>query len=402
MSALAAIESSTLAFLATCAGVALAAGVVLFVLAELATRAWMIRSGPYFVWAPFARTRLELDRDALPSLPPLAHWEINSQGERGSEPPADPARTYRVLVTGGSAAECYFLDQKDTWAEVVGRELRRPEALRALGAEHVHVGNAARSLVACAEIELMLRRTLPRYERLDVVVFLVGASDVVHWLEKSTPARIEEKTIPAAQVFAWHPEGPFGWGPRTLALRRIASSWNKRLRRPVEVRERAGKRLDDARKMRQRAKVVLDATPDPTPMLEHFETHLRALVELCRAKGARVVIARQPWLEKALTPEERARLWNFGAGRPYSGEVTTYYAHEAVWKLLAQVDERAVRVAQELGVEALELNSLVPQDFEHYYDELHHTPKGCELLGRAVARQIVAGRAAPRVHASAR
>ncbi|MBK7874974.1 MAG: hypothetical protein IPJ77_04355 [Planctomycetes bacterium] len=396
---LAAIEASQLAvFYTFCAGVALSVGVALFVLVELLARAWMARKAPYFVWTPFARTRLELDRAALPSLPPTAHWEINSQGERGAEPPADTARTYRVLVTGGSAAECYFLDQKDTWAEVIARELGAPDALAKLGAQRVHVGNTARSLVACEEIELMLRRTLPRYERLDAVVFLVGASDVVHWLEKKTPARIEPKPIPASQVFAWHPEGPFGWSPRTLALRRIASLWNKRLRRPIEVRERAGKRLDDARAMRQRAKELLDRTPNPAPMLDHFETHLRRLVELCRAKGARVVIARQPWLEKQLTPDERALLWNFGAGRPYAGEVTTYYAHEAVWKLLTQVDERAVRVANELGVEALELNSIVPRDFEHYYDELHHTPKGCELLGRAVARQLLT-QSAPRTPA---
>ena len=364
-------------------------GLVVLVVVELVARAWMARRGPYYVWTPFARMRIELDREALPSLPAVAHWEVNADGERGAPPPSASGKTYRVLVTGGSAAECYFLDQKDTWAEVIARELAQPDLRAALGADHVHVGNAARSLVACEEIELMLRRTLPRYTRLDVVVFLVGASDVVHWLEKSTPACVEPKPIPASQVFAWHPEGPFGWGPRTLALRRIASLWNKRIRRPVEVRERAGKRLDDARRMRQRAKEVLDRTPDPAPMLDHFEMHLRRLVELVRAKGARVLIARQPWLEKQLTPEERARLWNFGAGRPYAQEVTTYYAHETVWRLLAAVDERAVRVARELGVEELDLNAVVPRDFEHYYDELHHTPKGCELVGRAVAGKIV-------------
>ncbi|MBI5363696.1 MAG: hypothetical protein HZA53_10995 [Planctomycetes bacterium] len=399
MNALLAIEFSRLAvFYAFCAGVALSVGIALFALAELLARAWMARHGPYFVWAPFARMRLELDHDALHSLPPVANWEINADGERGSPPPVDHARAFRVLVAGGSAAECYFLDQEDTWAEVIARELTRPEALASLGTERVHVGNVARSLVACAEIELMLRRTLPRYARLDVVVFLVGASDVVQWLEKSTPAVIAERPIPADQVFAWHPEGPFGWSPRTLALRRIASRWNKRLLRPVEVRERAGKRLEDARRMRARATELLDRTPDPAPMLAHFDAHLRRLVELVRAKGARVVIARQPWLEKELTPEERALLWNFGAGRPYAQEVTTYFAHEAVWTLLAAVDQRVVTVARELGLETVDLNAVVPRDFEHYYDELHHTPRGCELLGRAVARRILAGRApsAPR------
>jgi hypothetical protein len=373
---------------------AFGAGVAGFAACELVARAWLARRGRHYVWPPYARMRLELDRDALPTLDPVAHWEINADGERGAPPPDERDGTYRVLVTGGSAAECYFIDQSRTWAEVVAHELARPEALARLGARRVHVGNAARSLVACAEIERMLAATLPRYDRLDAVVFMVGASDVVHWLESGTPPAIAERPIPASQVFGWHPEGPFGWGPRTLALRRIASYWNKRLRRPVEVRRRAGKRLAEARAMRARAKVVLDTTPDPAPMLAHFERHLRALIGLVRARGARVVVARQPWLEKSLTPEERALLWNFGAGRPYAQEVTTYFAHETVWKLLAAVDRRASEVARELGVEEVELNACVPRDFDHYYDEVHHTPRGCLLVGRAVAERILAG--APR------
>lgn len=374
---------------------ALGAAAVGAIACELAARTWLARRGRYFVWPPFGRMRLELDRAALPSLDPIVHWEINAEGERGGKAPSDWNRTYRVLVTGGSAAECYFVDQERTWSEVVAHELSRPEALAQLGVERVHVGNAARSLVACAEIERMLAKTLPRYERLDAVVFMVGASDVVHWLESHTPSVIEERSIPAAQVFGWHPEGPFGWGPRTLALRRIASYWNKRLRRRIEKRERAGKRLADAREMRQRAKVILDSTPDPAPMLAHFERHFRALIGLVRARGARVIVARQPWLEKDLTPAERAQLWNFGAGRPYSQEVTTYFTHAAVWKLLAQVDRRAAAIAVELGVEQVELNARVPRDFEHYYDELHHTPRGCLLVGRAVAQQILIGATRP-------
>lgn len=362
---------------------------------ELVLRAILPRRGPYFVWAPFARTRLVIDRETLPTLEKEARWEINADGERGSPPPADWKRAYRILVTGGSAAECYFLDQASTWAEVIARELSTHAALAKLGVERVHVGNVARSLVACEEIDLMLERTLPRYERLDAVVLMVGASDVVHWLEKRTPPRIERHAIPASQVFAWHPEGPFGWTPKTLAARRVASYWNKRLRRPVEVRERAGKRLADARAMRARAKELVTTLPDPRPMLEHFEEHLETLVRRLQARGARVVIARQPWLEKELTPDERALLWNFGAGRPYSQEVTTYYAHESVWKLMAQVDARASELAKRLGAEEVELNALVPRDFEHYYDELHHTPKGCAIVGRAIARAIVDGARVP-------
>lgn len=373
-----------------------AAGALGFAIAELIARAWLPANGPYFVWAPFARRRLELDRNVLPTLSEVALWEVNAAGERGAPLPASWERTYRVLVTGGSAAECYFLDQKSTWPEVIARELNTSEARSALGVERVHVGNVARSLVSCAHVERMLERTLPRYERLDALVLMVGASDLVYWLERNAPAELPDEPIAPSQIFEWHPEPPFGWGPRTLALRRIASYWNKRLRRPIEVRERAGKRLGDARAMRQRARTTVTQAPDPRAMLERFERYLRRLVELGRAKGARVILARQPWLEKELTPQEDRQLWNFCVGRPYVGEVTTYYATRVSWDLLARIDERAAKVAREMQVEEVVLNDIVPRDFEHYYDELHHTPRGCELVGVAVARRIREGAGARR------
>ena len=367
----------------------------LFAALELGARAFLRARREYFVWAPCSRVRMELDREVLPQLEPVVRFEVNRDGERGDEVPADWSRTARVLVAGGSVAECWFLDQETAWPAVIQRELNRPEARARLGVDRVHVGNIARSLVDCRQIDLMFARVLDRYPRLDVVLLMVGASDVVHWLEKGTPAHLEEAPIRTEDCFEEHPEGPFGWGPRTLALRRIGSRWNKRLRRPVEVRARAGKRLGDARRMRARAEVVLDEVPDPRPMLEHFEKYLRSLVARARERAARVIVVRQPWFEKRYTPEEAERMWNFGQGRPYRGLVTTYYSHRVVWELMRRVDERTRSVAEELGVEALDLMPLLARDLEVYYDELHHTPKGCEAVGRAVAAAILRGAPEP-------
>ena len=79
-----------------------------------------------------------------------------------------------------------------------------------------------------------------------------------------------------------------------------------------------------------------------------------------------------------------------GAGRSGEEQVTAYYEHHVVWELMRQVDRRAVAIARELGVEQIDLMPVLERNFEIYYDELHHTPKGCEVVGREVARQILA------------
>lgn len=370
--------------------VRLAAGLAaLLVLAELVSRIYLRRRGQYFVWAPGTRIRMELDREALPSLEPVVRFEVNEAGERGRALPRSWSDTYRVLVAGGSVAECWLLDQESSWPAVIQRELEKPESLARLRASRAHVGSIGRSLVACQHIDLMLERTLPRYGRLDVVVFMTGASDLVHWFEKRAPPSIEEDEVPLETIFAWHPEGPFGWTPRTLALRRLASRWRLALVRPVERRENVGKNLAEARRMRARALEVLREVPDPAPMLDRYEKYLRAMIERARSKAGRVIVARQPWLEKEFTPQERERLWMFGAGRIHAEEVAAYYDYPLVWSLMRQVDARASAVARELGVEQIDLWPLLEPSFDVWYDEMHTTPKGCEIVGRAIARAIV-------------
>ena len=237
--------------------------------------------------------------------------------------------TYRVLVAGGSAAECYLLDQETSWPHVIQDELAAQSGR--LGARKVHVGNISRSLVACEYIELMLRRVLPRYRRrLDLVILMVGASDVVAWLEKKTPPAMEEGRLSTDYVFDEHPEGPFGWTRSTLALRQVLSRAHKRMTRPVGVRDGAGRTIGRNRAMRARAGDLVDVIPDPAPMVEYFEKYFRRIVETARETGARVLVVRQPWLSKEFTEEENGRLWNFGAGRPYEEEVSEYFSHRVV------------------------------------------------------------------------
>ena len=361
-------------------------------LAEIAARAWMRRRGEYWVWTPHRRIRMEVCRETLPSLEPVVRFEVNRDGERGDEPPRDWRRAARILVAGGSAGECYLLDQASSWPAVVQSILNEPAPLARLGVERVHVGNVSRSLVPCECIHEILSKILPRYERLDALLLMVGASDVVNWLEKRAPAEIARGRYTAADVFAEHPEGPFGWSPKRLALRRLAARLHQRFARPLEVREKAGKTLAKNRRMRAEAEELIDEVPDPAPMLEAFGHWFRRILRLAKGRGARVVVVRQPWFAKEFTPAENALMWNFGAGRPYVEHVKAYYTHRVARELMGSLDALAERIAREEGVEQVDLMATLPRDLETYYDFFHFTPKGARQVGRAVAEALLDGR----------
>ena len=360
------------------------------VVLEVLARAWIRARDEYRVWRPGHRLHMHTDRAVLPSQEALVRFDVNSEGERGSEPPRDAAGTYRILVAGGSAAECYFLDQPSTWPEVMKRELSQPDGLAWLRAAHVHVGSIGRSLVSTESIDEVLSRVLPRYRKLDAIVFMIGAANVANWLAKGAPATIEEKPPAPGLLFDLHPLGPFGWRPGATAIAEIVRRLRAKHLRALELRHGAGARLAKAREMRRNAKTVLTETPDPAVMLDHFEMRFREMLENVRKRVPRVIVVRQPWFRKdRYAPEELATFWHGAAGNPYTGVVATYYSFEVVSRLVDLVDRRVAAVCDEAGVQQADLMPLLEPSLATFYDFWHFTPAGGAVVGKAVAKAVL-------------
>ncbi|APR86413.1 Hypothetical protein A7982_11762 [Minicystis rosea] len=373
----------------------LAGAMALPMVAEGAARIALRRYGGYYRYVPNTRLHMSIDRAALPRLRPVARVEINRDGERGGPPPRDDEKALRALVVGGSAAECLFLDQDQTWGAVVERTLSEPRNLRALGVSRVHVGIVARAIVPCAHIDLSLQKMLPRYPKLDLVLVMVGASDVVSWMEQGLPRTFDHCPPDLDKLFEQHPEGPWGPALERTALRRIAASLYRNVRHPIAEIGGGGDWLHRTRKMRAEAERIIDEEPDATPMLDNFAQHLTALLHTAQSGATRVILVRQPWLGCDLGPEEQRLLWNFGLGRPYREKVTSYFSARVVDALMRRIDARAAAVADRMGVQHVDLLPDLERSARTFYDCLHFTPEGAETVGRLVADAIV--HPAPRV-----
>src|SRR6267378_2877957 len=128
------------------------AAVTFLSVAELGSRWWLRRRSRYYVWPPHARMDIRMDPDAFPELERRSRFYINADGERGGDVRTDEPGLYRILVAGGSAVECFGLDQHSSWPGSLERLLNTPESLAALGARRVHVGNIGHSGVGSAEL----------------------------------------------------------------------------------------------------------------------------------------------------------------------------------------------------------------------------------------------------------
>lgn len=358
---------------------------------ELGLRAIVSRRGGYYRYTPHWRERLDHSRIDIPGFPATSLVEINSEGERGGPAPAESENCYRVLVVGGSAAECYHLDQRATWSAVVERILGEPENRARLRTPRVHVGNVARAIVPVGPMRFMLEKLLRRYRKLDAIVLMTGASDIVSWMERGAPANISEDAhrFGLDRLFEHHPEKQWGTRPSETAMWRTLSQWNRRLRKPIVEEPGLSAWLPRVRKMRAEAPTRIDEVPDATELFDNFERDLRGLLRLLQKSATRVVLARQPWFGPNPTAEEEAMFWNFGLGRPYKEQVSSYFTPRVVDALMTEMDRRASKIALEVGVEQIDVASRMERSARTFYDELHFTPAGAEQVGRIVAEQLL-------------
>jgi len=206
---------------------AVVAALVALGCAELGSRWWIRRYSRCYVWPPGLRLDVRNDRETFSQLERTVRFDVNADGERGSEVRTRWEGLYRILVAGGSPVESFFLDQATSWPGALERLLDTPENRRALAARAVHVGSIGRSGIASEELDLILQRVLPQYGHLNAILIMVGGNDAFHWLADSAPAVVRSSPIPLARVFEWHPEERFGWMPRRWGIARILA----RLRR---------------------------------------------------------------------------------------------------------------------------------------------------------------------------
>ncbi len=357
-------------------------------LLEWACRLYLGRKGRFYAWAPKTRFELTLDPMVFPKLDRIARLEVNSLGERGQEPPAPDSDAWHTLVIGDSIAECYMSDQETQLGHRIQVELNRPEALQTLGTSQVHTGNLGRSLMPCVDMHSLLEKVFDNYDRVDQIIMMVGASDVVSWLHQGAPESYTPKKPGIWTIFRSHPLGPFSWLPPKSAARRVIVQWWRSTFAPIKRVENVGKTMAHKRSVRQAGKIVQEL-PDPTEMLARFRTNYRRLIELVATKTDRLCLVRNPWFDRDVTQEELRWFWNYWIGEPAPGQQRRYLDYDLARKVLGMMDQITMEVAEEMDLPWVETRSKLDHDFDTFYDENHLTPKGCEDLARIIAQGVL-------------
>lgn len=352
----------------------------------------LLRRGGYYVWLPGLKRILSPDAITHPQLEKVVRFYVNSDGERGNEVGrGQRSARFRILVVGGSAVECYLLDQDTCWTGQLESTLNSAEHLKLLGVRHVHVGAIGKSGIDSAALDLVLERVLHRYTDIDAIILMFGASDVLRWLAIGAPPDSAPERHSLDQCFAQHPEQLFRWHPKRTAIVEVGRRFHRRLYHRPQYEKSSGKWIGRARDMRSKATEVRCTVPSPAMMLSAFTRNSRRLLVRARQHARHVLVVRQPWFEKCpFSAEEKALLWSGGVGNPFREYVSSFYSDEVLFDLMAQLDEQIVVLANELNVPSVNLMPHLEMSARTFIDHFHFTPLGSKAIASKIADALLA------------
>ena len=314
---------------------------------------------------PDTRLIFRPDGAALPGIGGVSHYTTNSKGIRGPEfPPRESA--YRILAIGGSTTECTYLDDTETWPQLVMVRLNQKKGWPA-----VWVGNAGISGYPTV-YHLEFVKESPLMKEVDALLFLVGANEFIPFLR----GQLREGQFPARKKKA----KPM-W--RHSPIVRLARGWWYRRNSSAQAQNITGTNLWLNRAKRRNSTIRHTLPDDLGRALQQYEARIEALVGFARGHGLRPIFITQPTLWDKNLGERARSLLLFGH---ISG--VEYVCAGAGRVGIDKYNEVLLGVCERMGVECIKTESMHGQE-RYYYDDFHFSEAGAAELARLVAGHLI-------------
>ncbi len=366
----------------------LAAAVLVAVVIEITCRISLRYLLRRYSNMPNSRTVYSVHEDLRAWLPAEVDYAVNREGERGNPLPKVKS-LYRVLLAGGSAAECTLLPWEDSIGGHLDALLNAPDARAQLGTEAAHVGVVAHSQLDAHGIAFILKNILPGYRSLDTVLLLSGLSDALLWLEAGAPSGAAAPSLDkSAEWLLNYPEMRFRTKkPAALVLLQLV--WIYCFGRTVR-HTGAGRYATKELKSRLSAPSPISIDSDPTVMVQTYKQNLRAAIDTARRYARRVILIEQYWFDRLDRPSQDQILsWSGRLGDPRAPGPAKFIQRAEMLELFRLVGKATLETADECGLECVSLEGNIEPRAGIFYDDLHFAPEGGRQIAEVIAKTIL-------------
>lgn len=357
-------------------------------LTEGALRALLPSARGYYALMPGTNRSFDVPPGLLPGVAGRVRYRVNRYGIRGRLFGPDGAE-YRILAGGGSTTECLVLDDTLAWPYLLEAGLDRTADGR-----RAWVGNVGRSGKTARDHVVQIKHLLTWYPRIDAVIVLVGANDLVKTLQQGfdygAPRPITEPAAEAEQLqsaFVSLPgtlQGAGGSSARPWF--RETAVWQLARRAKLVWQHRSRWGAGDggiARVRRVRAQVdhPIDSLPPLDAPLAEYRANLEAIIAVARAAGVRLVFMTQPTLwHEHLSPALERLLWFGWVGTREPDSTTAFFTTSALARGMSRYNATLLSVCADAGGECIDVAGFLPPDTTVFYDDMHFNEAGSRQL----------------------
>lgn len=308
-----------------------------------------------------AHQKYEIHNTTVNQLDELIIHEKNSFGFRGAEPPIDFDAYLTLVTVGGSTTECFYLSEGQTWTDGLGLLLEEkfsPFWINNAGLD----GHSTYGHIVLMEDYLV--QFNPK-----VLLFLVGANDMGLGDAGAYDRSIEKNiaTLPGLLKSA------SGYSEVAALLYNLARFV---VTRQQDIGHGSLDSVDlPAIVISEQAKEAALQT-HRQQYLSSYQSRLEQIITLARENGIEVVLITQPALYGYGVDPETGIDWARIAVRNLDGETQ--------WEILQLYNDVTRQVGAANDVMVIDLAAELQKDSNYYYDMLHFTPAGAQLVAQII------------------
>lgn len=349
----------------------------------------------YYVWPPNIQKIFNPSSKIMPGVTGPSRFTTNPFGIRGDT--FSDNIQYHILAIGGSTTECLYLDDHEAWPYLLQEKINNRLDYR----YKIWVGNVGLSGRRSIHHAVVLSKLLQQYPRINAVIILSGANDLLIRLSRDInyrPLSLENpKDYETALIgsFIVCPKCMY-WDPfykQTEIWRRLkeiryhyfSSSKVQEL-----TQDESGNAILMWREHRKNAIAIRDVLPDLSSALEEYAQNLNHMVDISKSKGIRIIFLTQPsmWHDD-MKMEQLELLWTGGLGKYQSIAGQEYYSVKALSDGMRMYNDTLLGVCQKRNVECLDLDSLLSKDTSVFYDDIHFNESGSREVSDIISEYLL-------------
>lgn len=336
-----------------------------------------ITGDEYNIWLPNLKYVFYPNPQIFPGVTGTSYLEINSMGLRASTNEVKDATN--ILVLGGSAAECLYLDQTETWPALVEKYLNEESG------KNYHVFNGARSGITSQHHQVQVKMLLEKFKWIDIIIIMEGLNDLQYALSYETEFTPKDIQTVYEEAFWVSPYKEITPAYRGTYLFKYLSKVKKSLFSPKLTQDPQGKAYIKWRLNRADAKEIVSGQPNLSQSLMQYEKMNQSMIDLVKSNNKRIIFIPQPIIWDSLMDKRTAELcWYGWIGRNQYENTGKYYSFGILKKSLDLYNEQLKNVCFMNEIEFIELEGKLEKDTTTFYDDCHFNENGARKVARIV------------------